>query len=107
MTLAGTSAGQPPPQRKQKHAGNFSDAAARRDAEANASVGRLYSSARYYATVADSVLGIRTCSIIDRLDNTTITHLNMSTGDLRPHYLIPMGNMSYADKIQLHNVHVL
>ena len=58
MTLAGTSAGQPS-RRQQKHAGNFSDAAARRDAEDNASAGRLHFSARHYATAADSVLGIR------------------------------------------------
>ena len=46
-----------------KAAGNFSDAAARRDAEDNASAGRLHFRARHYATAADSVLGTRTCSI--------------------------------------------
>ena len=60
--MAGTSAGQPY-QRQHKHAGNFSDAAARRDAEDKASAGRLHFSARHHATAADSVLGTRTCSI--------------------------------------------
>ena len=72
VTLAVTSAGQPS-WRQRKNAGNFSDAAARRDAEDNASVGRLYSSAGHYASVADSVLGSRTCSIMNGLENTTTT----------------------------------
>ena len=62
MTLAGTSDG-PLSRRQQKHDGNFSDAAARRDAEDYAIAGRLNFSARHYATAADSVLGTRTCSI--------------------------------------------
>ncbi len=92
---------------QQKHAGNFSDAAARRDADDNASVGRLYSSAQHYATAAHSVLGSGTCSVMDGLENTTITHVYGSTGDCRPHNLIPKENISLAEKIQSHNVHVL
>ena len=46
-----------------KHAGHFSDAAAKREAVDNASTGRLYSNERYYTTAADSALGSRTCSI--------------------------------------------
>ena len=71
MTLDGTSAGQPS-QRQRKHTGNLSQAAASKDAEDNASVGRLYSSAGHYASAADSVLESRTCSIMNGLENTTI-----------------------------------
>ena len=62
MTLVGTSAGLPS-RIQQQNAGHFSDAAARRVAEDNVSIGRLYSNERHYTTAADSVLGSRTCSI--------------------------------------------
>ena len=70
VTLAGTTVGHPS-RRQCKQADNFPNTAARKDAEDNASAGRLHSNARHYVTVVDSVLRSRICKIMDGLENTT------------------------------------